>query len=114
MPTWLKNLMLGDRTFGAIRHPLWREVQAEHIKKFPNCAVTGKKGTFLNPLNVHHIIPVHIDPSKELDPDNLITLSRWWHFWLGHLGSWFSFNKDVKKDAEIWYSKIKNRPQPGE
>jgi hypothetical protein len=46
----------------------------------------------------------------ELDRANLITLCRDHHFWFGHLGSWSSWNANVREDAAIWRAKIANRP----
>ena len=95
----------GDRTFGAKRHPLWRSVRKAHLKRQPVCQISGKKRF----LHVHHKIPVNINKTFELDDDNLVTLTRFWHFWAGHLGSWHSVNKDIDKDIKIWREKIQNR-----
>ena len=99
-----------DRTFGAARSPQWPKVRAEHLKKFPNCALCGSS----KDLNVHHVIPVHVDKSKELLFDNLITLcdneSKGCHIRFGHLFSYFSWNVAIKEDAKNWGEKIKNRP----
>lgn len=98
------------KTLGAARSPLWNKVRAEHLKKFPFCAVCGKS----DELNVHHRLPFHKYPELELRPDNLITLceapGREHHLNFGHLGSYLSFNSEVEKDTEIWSFKIKNRP----
>lgn len=99
-----------DKTFGALRSPKWRQIQKEHIKKFPTCAATGKKGTLLNPLSVHHVKPFHLYPELELDPNNLITLSFWAHLWLAHLGNYKSFNLNIREDAATLLAKIISRP----
>lgn len=89
----------------------WPKVREEHLRKHPVCEVCGHdKG-----LNVHHIIPYHIKPELELDPDNLITLGEECptgnhHLLFGHLGNWKSWNKDVRKDAAEWRKKIESRP----
>ncbi len=70
------------------------------------CRCCGRKWG----LQVHHIIPFSIDPSQELNIYNLITLCGKCHFLIGHLGSWKSWNKDVRKMANELYNKIKNRP----
>lgn len=84
------------------RSPLWKSVREKHLKKEPSCMVCGNK----NNLNVHHIIPFHVDPSKELDPNNLITLCEGdtfnCHLFFGHLRHWIKHNPSVLKDAEEW------------
>ena len=109
MIEWLLNLFQ-DRTFGAQRDAQWKNVRTEHLKKFPECAVCGKVGKIIA-NNVHHCIPVHIDKSRELDiENNLITLCREDHYTFGHLKSWFSYEKDIKKISQEWREKIRNRP----
>jgi 5-methylcytosine-specific restriction protein A len=94
----------------APRSGRWKTVRAEHLKDNPACAVCGSKKL----LNVHHIVPFHIDPDKELDRTNLITLcespSMNHHLMLGHLGNWSSWNVDVVADAAAWLNKITGRP----
>ena len=48
----------------------WRSVRNEHIENNPTCAACGRR----DDLDVHHIVPYHVDPDRELDPTNLITL----------------------------------------
>lgn len=101
-----------DRTFGAVRSSGWSKVRAEHIRKFPYCAVCG--GTKV--LEIHHKVPFHLRPDLELSPENLITLCEAGtngivcHRAIGHLGSYQSFNKDVEKDAKTWKKKLSTRP----
>ena len=106
---WLYSLW-DNRTFGAARSPKWSEVQKSFIALHSTCAVCGTKGKLLNPLNVHHRLPFHKDPSKELDENNLITLCRKCHFIFGHLNNWSSWNVTIKEDAAQWLLKITNRP----
>lgn len=89
------------------RSSQWPKVRAEHIKKEPCCQVCGSS----KKPEVHHIVPVNVDPSKELDPDNLITLcDKYCHFIFGHLMNWRSYNETIREDAPRWIKKIKNRP----
>lgn len=103
-------LGLQGPTFGAARSPKWSEVQKAFVKANPVCAVCDKKGTLLNPLNVHHQRPFHLHPELELDPNNLITLCRRDHFLLGHLLNWSSYDADIVVNARIIHDRIKNRP----
>ena len=88
----------------------WRSVRAAHLEKQPVCQVCGGDKM----LNVHHIIPFHLDMSKECEPENLITLCEGshhinCHLLFGHLGDWHCTNTDVVHDAETWREKLSNR-----
>lgn len=87
---------------GKPRSNMWRDVRRKHLEENSECAVCGRKKN----LVPHHIIPVHKDPSKELDPNNLITLCEGpsfnCHLFFGHLRDWSSFNPDVKRHAKEW------------
>ena len=89
------------------RSNLWSEVRNKHIKKQPFCQACGStKG-----LEVHHIEPFHVNPARELDETNLITLcNKNCHLAFGHLMDYNSWNVDVIKDAGEYLSKIQNRP----
>ncbi len=94
-----------DKIYG--RSPKWRKVRAEHIKNNPTCAACGRK----DGLEVHHIVPYHIDPDKELDPDNLITLcGKYCHFIFGHLMDWKSWNENVVRDSTLYLLAKTQRP----
>lgn len=94
-----------DKIYG--RSPKWRKVRAEHIEKNPCCAACGRK----EGLEVHHIIPYHVDPNKELDPTNLITLcGKYCHFVFGHLMDWKSWNDNVVRDCTLYHLAKKDRP----
>lgn len=87
----------------------WPALRQQWLRDHPTCAACGGKKN----LEVHHKIPVHVARSMELDPDNLITLCEWkplatmadvkdkphCHLDVGHLGNWFSYNKNVEKNA---------------
>lgn len=91
----------------ATRSPKWSKVRSKHLAKSPCCAACGS----CTKPEVHHIIPVHIDPAKELDPGNLITLcDKYCHFAIGHLMSYHSWNENIIDDAKIYLDKIRNRP----
>jgi 5-methylcytosine-specific restriction enzyme A len=86
----------------------WPAVRKHHLQKEPECQACG--GT--EDLNVHHCIPVHIDESKELDPNNLITLcdKNKCHFIFGHFYSWYSYNTNVREDVKHWRKRVEHRP----
>ena len=76
------------------RSSKWRGVRNEHLKKNPACAACGRTEN----LAVHHIIPVSFDPTKELDPNNLLTLCQsHCHIVFGHLMNYRCYNSDVRR-----------------
>ena len=104
----IKDRLQGKVPSGSKRSSKWPKVRAEYLAKNPNCAVCGS----LTKVEIHHKKPFHLDPSKELDPKNLIALCEAWkngiccHLLVGHLGNYKKENKDVEKDAKIWKKKL--------
>ena len=77
----------------------WSRVRKEHLKKEPVWQACGRN----RELAVHHIIPVSFDPTKELDPNNLITLcSSPCHIVFGHLLNYKCYNKDVRNLVRMY------------
>ena len=91
----------------ATRSPKWKKVRQEFLKSNGVCAGCGTK----DKLEVHHIEPVHMNPDRELDITNLITLcDKYCHFAIGHLLDYKSWNKNVIQDSAVYFNKVKNRP----
>lgn len=91
----------------AYRSPKWSSIRKEHLKSNNKCAACGRTSK----LEVHHIEPVHINPDRELDPSNLITLcDDPCHLLFGHLMNYKSWNVDVEEDCFVYYKKIQDRP----
>jgi len=86
----------------------WPSYRAAWLKDNPRCAACGNREN----VEVHHVMPVSWDPSKELERDNFVTLCPTHHLWIGHLGDWKSRNPDVRKDAADWADKIHARTYP--
>jgi len=109
----IKDVVQGKSALADKRSPQWPKVRTAHLAKHPACAVCGSIKT----LEVHHIVPFNVDPTRELDPKNLITLCEaksngvTCHQFFGHLGNYQSFNRSVVKDASKWSKKLKNRPK---
>jgi len=88
--------------FSAERSREWSRVRAAHLVLHSECAVCG----ISSDLQVHHIKPFHLDPSLELDSDNLITLctSKNWvfncHFLVGHCSNFRYENPWILEDIE--------------
>lgn len=91
------------------RSPEWSKLRNQFLKEFPQCNACGSKKY----LEVHHIIPVHLNPSLELQEHNLITLceSKGFncHFFHGHSLSWVAYNPNVIDDSKLMTERIKNR-----
>ena len=92
------------------RSSRWRAVARAHIAQHPTCACCGAP----DDLVAHHIVPVHVDPALELEPDNLITLCEGdtlnCHCWCGHLGNFRSWNASVARDAARFLARVQTRP----
>ena len=96
---------------GVARSPQWPKVRAEHLKKFPNCALCGGNKV----IEVHHKKMFNTHPELELDPNNLISLCESGangivcHRAFGHLGNYKTENPSVETDVKTWHEKILNR-----
>jgi hypothetical protein len=81
----------------------WPSVRKAYLAQHPTCEACGASGL----MHVHHVLPVHLYPDRELDLDNLITLCQRCHFELGHLGNYRSFNPHVREDAAQQLARVK-------
>jgi len=82
------------------RSPDWDKVRDAHLSLHPLCAACGGS----EELQVHHIIPFHVEASMELEPSNLVTLCMGrlnCHLHVGHGGSFRFYNPSVLKDALV-------------
>lgn len=80
----------------------WKRERALHLSMEGECQWCGG----VCDLEVHHIIPVHKDPSKELDHKNMITLCMAdgfeCHYRKGHRGtSWLDYDPDIRSKCEM-------------
>lgn len=83
------------------RSPDWDKIRDAHISLHPACAACGGSEN----LQVHHIVPYHVEASRELDPSNLITLCMGkhdCHLHVGHGGSFRFYNPSVVSDALLY------------
>ncbi len=105
----LKDRIQGKAPKGARRSSNWKKVKQTHLEANPKCAICESTHV----LEVHHLIPFHIAPDKELDPDNLITLCENkkyginCHLLVGHLGNYRRVNLSCKLDSMLWNMKLK-------
>lgn len=91
------------------RLPQWPSVQKAHLRIEPDCQVCGTRRR----LEVHHVVPVHDDPTLELVATNLLTLCRAHHYTFGHLCLWTSHNPQVREHCRVWAALIAARPMKG-
>lgn len=97
----LKDAIQGKLPLGRRRASGWQVFKNNFLKMNPACVVCGGK----KKLEVHHIVPVHVDRSRELDPTNVMTLCEAkkrginCHLLIGHLGDYRRENQRVREDA---------------
>ena len=96
---WMHRALIAEAKCATMRDPGWPSVRRAHLKREPTCQACG----ISEYLEVHHITPFHVDSTKELSDENLITLceapDRNCHFNIGHLKNWKSYNATVRADA---------------
>lgn len=105
MLDWLRNA-IAPKAPSEGRSPKWPAFEKAFLKDFPSCNVCGT----ITGCVGHHVVPFHIDPSRELDRTNLWTLCPPHHLLFGHLMSWESVNVNVRGDSALWKTKIATRP----
>lgn len=101
------------------RSSRWPTFRKLHLVRFPTCAACG--GT--DALEPHHIVPYHVAPERELDPQNCLTLCEKGpfgncHLIVGHNGYWKDWNPNCEATASHTLAAIKSiqsakgRPTP--
>jgi 5-methylcytosine-specific restriction protein A len=97
------------RAFGNKRSPQWGGVRKAFLKTHGSCVACGSK----DHLEVHHIVPFHMVPSKELQQSNLVTLcqskSHNDHLIFGHLLDFHAMNVKVVTDAKNYHTEVAKR-----
>jgi len=102
---FFRDMFWEDRLFGAERSGEWPRLRDKYFSQNLLCELCGERGR-----EVHHIIPVSVDKSKELLWENLVTGCKKCHLRFYHLGSFRSYEKDIKKEIALWKTKRANRP----
>ena len=92
---------------GVRRSPLWPKCRKSFLLLHPTCAACGRK----DELEVHHILPFHINPAVELAESNLMTLcdgkTRSCHRTFGHLYDWTRWNPEAVQSAADFLRKVR-------
>ena len=96
----LKDVLKGKAPIFNKRSSKWPTVRKHFLETNISCSACG----WTQDLEVHHIIPFHVDPSLELNPSNFIVLCDKLgkdncHLAIGHLGNFKQENPMVKEDA---------------
>lgn len=87
------------------RSSRWATVRKAHLDGEPLCVACGRG----KDLEVHHVIPYHVDPSRELDRTNLVTLcSDPCHRVFGHLMNYKKWNPLVREDAARYRDRMRS------
>lgn len=109
----LADFVHGKAPLYASRSSQWPAKKREFLLKHPFCKACG--GT--KSLEVHHIIPFHIDPSLELEDSNLVTLCESGkygincHLYVGHKGNYRDHNPSVLSFSAFLLAYIQRRTQ---
>jgi len=103
---FIHNIIPPGTTFGIKRSGKWYSIRKSFLENNPQCAFCTKT----KDLQVHHIIPVHINPELELDISNFMTLCSHDHFTIGHFCNWSSYNITVIEDCDLFRQRIIQRP----
>lgn len=106
---YLKDRIQGKAPKGAKRSSKWSKVRKKFLQDNPLCAVCGSHVK----VEVHHIIPFHVAPDLELNPENLITLCEHGrfksincHLLVGHFANYQRVNLQCKSDAAFWRGRL--------
>jgi 5-methylcytosine-specific restriction enzyme A len=104
----INDTWTGKAPPGTKRSSQWPKVREEFLKSHPVCECCGGKDA----LEVHHVEPFHVNPARELDPENLMTLCESkrrgvnCHLFIGHLGNYSRWNPLARLDAKLWAAKL--------
>ncbi len=93
--------------YGTPRSSKWPALERHWLSLHPTCAACGGRKQCVP----HHLEPFHLEPEKELDPENLITLCnhRGCHLLIGHAGDWHAYNPHAQDDAALILTRVRNR-----
>jgi len=92
-----------------VRHPVvaakdprtaWatRKAMKAYREDHPVCEWDGRT----TPVEVHHVIPIHVRPDLAADPDNFCSLgARRNHFVIGHPGGWKKWTRNLHYLIEV-------------
>ena len=80
------------------RSSQWTKVRALHLKHYPKCVLTDISYKEVDDMEVHHVKSFHEHPELELEPSNLRTIRRPFHWLFGHFLNWEKINSHFDED----------------
>jgi len=92
------------------RSPLWTAFRDGWKAVHPRCATCGSE----DHIQVHHVVPFHLEPSKELDAHNVLTLCMGpneCHLRIGHGDDFRAFNPHVRAHVALLVHAPNVRPE---
>lgn len=107
----LGNPLQFDYATGIPRSGEWPTLRKKVLELQPWCSVCRSTTN----VQVHHMLPFHLDPTKELDTNNLIPLCEGTaghlgqmncHFCWGHYGNWKNYDHDVVEVVNYLRNKL--------
>lgn len=107
-----RHVTISPAAPGRIHTRAWRTVRRAFLQAYPTCAACGSRSR----VRAHHVVPVSVDPSRELDPNNLLPLCESYeqgvncHLFFGHGGTWQQVNPNAVADAFNWRAARTIRP----
>ncbi len=77
----------------------YRKAMKAYKAAHPNCEYCGRS----KKVDVHHVIPVSVDPSLADKEENMISLCRKpnCHLIVGHMGNYKNYNKNVRETCLV-------------
>lgn len=86
------------------RSPRWPALSRAHLAAHPRCEACGAAAGVV----AHHVVPVHIDRARELDPANLVSMCNphGCHLYLAHCGRWDWYSPEVR-DLCRWLQRLR-------
>jgi hypothetical protein len=110
---FLSKLVIIPTKPKTVRSPQWPAIRKKWLQLHNICESCGTNKN----LEVHHKIPVHVNPFLELELSNFITLCEYpahhCHFTFGHFFNWTLYNPAIDTDATAWFAKLSDAAHGG-
>lgn len=86
---------------GASLNLSWQTCRRRYLK---SCGAVCRCCGYRKKIEVHHMIPRHIDPTLTLIEGNLIALCKHCHFHIGHMNNYKDYNLTVERASNSVYN----------
>lgn len=88
------------------RSSKWPKARDAHLQSHPRCVCCGQEAE-----TVHHVKPVAIAPTLELEPENFASVCEQCHFTHGHGCNWRKWNTNFWHVARLTLQGLRG-PKP--